>query len=113
MTNLFQKWCGGDAKQLFATTDFNDPRIFKEMFSREPKPSENISELNQAGAVINIVFGLHPPPIDLTDHECNRILEAATAIGESDPSVSFGIGMSLMAIVSANPQCQDSWKNYK
>lgn len=111
MASLFSNWTPS-ALSVFKTVNFNDREMFRQMFNRLPRENENISELNQAGAVINMVFGLVDPPTELSEHECKRLLEAATAMTESDKSLSSAIGFTMLQIGSFNPQCTESWRTY-
>lgn len=80
------------------------------MFGRDPKDYENIEGLAKAAAVLNMVFGLKPPPEKLKPTECELIYQSARLMDKEDPSIRFGLVMSLHAILSQNPQCGECWK---
>ncbi|VBB18592.1 hypothetical protein YASMINEVIRUS_1055 [Yasminevirus sp. GU-2018] len=88
-----------------------DEKMFKDLYGRDPKQEENVEGLVKAGVVLNCVFGLSPPPKNMTPEECKLIVGSANILMEKDKSIGFGIGMAVNQIRMANPHCKDDcWK---
>jgi hypothetical protein len=89
---------------------WNDQDLFTAMYGKNidlKKYSESqIRDLNRAGIIISIVFGLGPVPKDLTEDELSLIHTAAKMMSENDPSLGFAMVITLGTILGANPHLQ-------
>lgn len=126
MSSLFSHW-SDSALSVFNTHDFDDPNtslnLFQMMFSRLPRESENIGEMNRAGSVILMMVDSEEAPTKLTKHECKLLLEAVTAMTEPyntkitelsafDKRILDDISTVMVQIQNSNPQCAEIWRAY-
>ena len=86
-----------------------DDKLFKELYGRDPNQGENVEGLAKAGIVLNCVFGLSPPPKNMTQQECKLIVDSANIMMEKDKSIGFGLAMAIQHIKVANPHCDKFW----
>jgi hypothetical protein len=81
--------------------NFGSSRVFQYIFLRNPRPDEDIQNMNRCAVILNLVAGFSPPPVLIFEYEWKCLEEVSEKM--STPPMKLRFQNALEKIQRANP----------